>query len=353
MMKVFNKREAMKSYILSANLLPERLWRAAFILPEDDRICAEEFRLRAGRPFSVVADGKQRDIYSNGHPVITYDEDIENVLAKATECSLHSWESQIRQGFITVKGGNRIGLCGHIAEGERGATITQITSIDIRIAKQMIGAANGLAERVMRGGFEDTLIVSPPGVGKTTLLRDMCRVLSRYYRVSVADSRYEIGGSISGETVFDLGGCDVMQGGNKGQVISMLLRAMSPEIIAVDEITSKEDVKAILEASYTGCSFLATAHGDSLERMYRRPLYKAMLDSGMFKKIIFLERLGSQRICRIYERDDEGAENNWRGDDNYIMLGDGDIAEPGYEKEAAGAERAYRGSSADKIGDFV
>lgn len=328
MMTSVNKRESMKSYILAASLLPEKLWKAAFLISEEERTEAEEFRLRLGRPFSVVIRGQQKDIYSGGSPVLVSADDIEEVIAQATDHSYHSWEEQISRGFITVKGGHRLGLCGHIGAGERGHILKDVTSVNIRVSKQIIGAGEALAQRLLEGGFRDTLIVSPPGVGKTTLLRDLCRLLSYHCRLSVADCRYEIGGSVMGECAFDLGKSDVMGGGEKGEVINMLLRSMSPEIIALDEITAPEDIAAIEEGSYTGCAFLATAHGDSLERMALRPLYRRLLETGVFTRAVVLERLGGERICRIFERSFENGQACWRGDDNYILLGDRAVPEP-------------------------
>lgn len=327
MIKTMNKREAMKSYILGANLLPERLWRAAFSLSEEDRICAEEFRLRVGKPFSVVVNGVQKNIFQDGQVVITYAEDIENVIAKATECSFHSWEEQVRQGFITVKGGHRIGLCGRVVEGGKGSTLTALTSLNIRIAKQMVGIGDRPTAQIAKDGFKDTLVVSPPGIGKTTLLRDMSRLLSKKYRVCIADCRFELGGSLSGAAAFDLGMCDIVQGGSKSQVIDMLLRAMSPQIIVVDEITSPQDASALLEASYTGCGFLASAHGACIEEMSVRPIYKSLMESGMFKKILLLEKNQGMRRYRIFERSGDDVKAGWHSDDNFFMLGDGDISE--------------------------
>ncbi len=328
MMTSINRRESMKSYIMASSLLPEKLWRAAFLINEDERIEAEEFRLRLGRPFSIVVRGQQKDIYSGGKAVTVTADDIEAVITSATDHSYHSWEEQISRGFITAKGGFRIGLCGHIGMGERGRVLRDITSVNIRVSRQIVGVGEQLAQRLMKNGFKDTLIISPPGVGKTTLLRDMCRVLSYHYRLSVADCRCEIGGSLMGENAFDLGKSDVMCGGNKSHVINMLIRSMSPEIIALDEITEAADIAAIEEGSYTGCAFLATAHGVSLENMSCRPLYRRLFDTGVFENAVLLERVGGERICRIFERSFENGQACWRGDDNYILLGDRPVVKP-------------------------
>lgn len=342
-MKRIQEREAMKSYILAAGLLPESLWRSAFQIPEEDRPWVEEFRLRQGRPMAVVTSGKQQEIPGT---LVTKD-DLEQVTAKATELSYHRYEEQVREGFITVRGGHRLGLCGRWSENDRGSVLTDVTSVNLRIARPLTGIAEELgAFLASRGAGESTLILSPPGVGKTTLLRDLCRVLSRSVRVCVADCRCELGG-------FDLGRCDVLRGGQKDRDIELLLRGMSPELIAVDEITSKRDAEAMLEASYTGVGFLATAHGEQIGDLTRRPLYRALTDSGLFRRVLLLSRQGRTRTCQLYERGNDDAEDAWCLDDHRFVLGAGAEPEPGDDGASARTAGTDQGAAGDQDRDPV
>lgn len=352
MMQSKNKKEAMKSYITAADLLPERLWWGAFSITEGMRLQTEEFRLRVGQPMELTVAGRACPIRSGEGALPVAPEDIEAVLAKASRCSLHSREDELRQGYLTAAGGHRIGLCGRMTRNEGGAMVAEPSALNIRIARQIIGLGDRLLEALDgEAGFESTLLLAPPGVGKTTLLRDLCRGLSQKYRVSVADSRFELCGSLSGAARFDLGRCDVMQGGEKSAVIPMLLRAMSPEILALDEITAAADLEAVCAGSYTGCAFLATAHGSRLDDLHKRPLYRQMMDMGIFRRVVLLERRQQVRTCRIYERRIQDDKNHWIDHDRHFLLDDGDLPERRSAPPEPGAEGPYHGAAADPHGD--
>ena len=333
------KKEAIKSYILAADLLPDHLWQAAFSIPESLRKSAEEFRLRAGCPMVLTIDGKPHLLADT----LVQPSDLEAVLAKVSRCSIHSFDSQLRQGFITAKGGHRVGLCGTYTDAPNGKMIGSLQAINIRIARQYIGLVNQLAEMLYANGdLSNALILAPPGVGKTTLLRDLCRILSARHRISVADCRFELYGE-----GYDLGFCDVVQGGRKAEAIEMLLRAMSPELIAVDEITAAEDVQTMLEAAHTGVCFLATAHGSGMEDLMRRPLYRRLMEAEIFEKVVLLERTPRGRAYRIFERSETDDKNSWTGHDRHLLLDDGAFHGAGDGAEESCTEKPYFGAAAD------
>ncbi len=310
--------EQNKPFMTAAGLLPERLWRAAFSIPEDQRLRVEELRLRIGRPFCVVIAGKSIELAG----AVTRDE-LDELIQRATQSSVHTYTHQIRQGFITIPSGHRIGLCGETVE-EKGQifTLRSFSSCNIRIARQFIGLADRLCAGLYAHDFADTLIVAPPGAGKTTLLRDMVRSVSHRYRVALADERMEIAACRDGEPQFDVGQCDVMSGGCKCDVIPMLLRTMSPQIIALDEITEERDVQTLIAAAYTGCRFLSTAHACVLDELNWRPVYKALMGQGLFQNIIVINTEGGGRRYQVFtegerEYDQAAGGSAHRG----VMLG--------------------------------
>ena len=233
-------------------------------------------------------------------PACATSEELQLLLARAAEHSVHTVEGQLREGFVTTKYGHRLGICGEaVLDNGRIKNIRALSSENLRIAKQAIGIADGLLPALCSNGFESTLIVAPPGAGKTTLLRDLCRLLSRRWHVSVADERFEIAACFSGTPRFDIGLCDVFTGGSKAEVLSLLTRGMAPQIIATDEITRPEDCRALMEAAACGCRFLATAHGETLSDLRARPVYRELLTAGIFRRMVTITQSGGLREYKV------------------------------------------------------
>lgn len=285
----------LKGFHTAAQLLPERLWRAAYSLNEQQRQDCEEIRVRLGRPLAATVAGEI--VLLGDSTVLPTGEEMDELLARATECSVHSYLDQLWQGYLTTRHGHRLGICGQFSQGET-RLLRGLSSVNIRVARQVHGLAKELPF-LKEPSFQNTLILAPPGAGKTTLLREMCRELSLRFRVALADERYEIAACAGGEPRFNVGLCDVLSAGNKGETIPMLLRSMSPQILAMDEITRAEDCESLLECAGCGCSLLATAHGSEIEDLHRRPAYRRLLDAGLFQQVILIRRSGRERRYRL------------------------------------------------------
>ena len=285
----------LKGFHTAAQLLPERLWRAAYSLNEQQRQDCEEIRVRLGRPLAATVAGEI--VLLGDSAVLPTGEEIDELLARATECSVHSYLDQLWQGYLTTRHGHRLGICGQFSQGET-RLLRGLSSVNIRVARQVHGLAKELPF-LKEPSFQNTLILAPPGAGKTTLLRELCRELSLRFRVALADERYEIAACAGGEPRFNVGLCDVLSAGNKGETIPMLLRSMSPQILAMDEITRAEDCESLLECAGCGCSLLATAHGSEIEDLHKRPAYRRLLDAGLFQQVILIRRSGRERRYRL------------------------------------------------------
>ena len=322
------------SFVQAVQALPLRLRQEALSLPEGDRARAEELRLRAGWPMTAVLPEGERPL--GGSPVegrelrlragwpmtalIGGEErplggppveprELEQLVEIASRASLHTVLDQVRRGYLTFEGGHRIGLCGTAAlrEGEIHA-LRAISSANLRIARQVKGAAAPVLDGLCPGGrLADTLILAPPGLGKTTLLRDLIRSVSEGegctpLRVSLADERGEVAGMYNGQPQLEVGRrTDVAEGCPKAQGLMLLLRAMNPQVLAVDEITAPEDVGALITAAGCGVTLLATAHGEGRAGLERRPLYRPLLDEGLFRFLVRIRREGERRIYTIEE----------------------------------------------------
>ena len=295
---------AEKRYAMAVQLLPEELRQAAVRLACSDQKAAEEFRLRRGQPLSVRLPEREQRLPT---PSVT-GKMLQTVIDRATEFSAYRSAESIRRGYLPVRGGFRIGLCGTaVQRGGEIATLQELSSVAIRIAKEVVGAAESLYPKLFWDGqFESVLLIAPPGGGKTTLLRDLIRCLSEGdekhsgLRVSVVDERGEIAAVHGGEPQFQIGRqTDVLTAVSKAEGISMLLRTMTPQVIAVDEITDPKDLQAMTEAANCGVSFLATVHGRNLAEIQKRRLCCALLETEVFHHCVILERREGKRQFRV------------------------------------------------------
>lgn len=274
--------------------LPPAIGNQLMNLPKKDICTVEEIRLRRGLPASVVLPSGERSLEGETVSEVALRETLE----RATNASAHTVLGQMKSGFVTLKGGHRIGLCGTVSCKEDGGVLLRyISSLAIRVARAVEGQAEALMPKLTENGeLMSTIILGPPGSGKTTLLRDAVRVVSdgavvRPMRVGVADERGEIAAMWQGEPQFYLGRqTDILDGCPKAMALSVLLRAMSPQVLAADEITHPDDVAAIMETAGCGVALIVTAHAGNLTDLCRRPVYRAMLEQRIFRRAVVLKR---------------------------------------------------------------
>ena len=278
-----------------------------------------ELRIRVDKPLLIYRLGQEHGVGEGGLSGLSRayrpsPSDITETVERISQYSLYALEEELRMGYITLPGGHRVGLVGKtVLEGRAGKpairTIKPISGLNIRICR----AVKGCGDRVLPGILDaaagrqlphNTMIISPPGCGKTTLLRDVIRQLSDIcaLTVGVVDERSEIGGSYKGVAQNDVGlRTDLLDGCPKAEGMILLLRAMAPDVIAVDELGGEEDATAVEHVSNAGVRLLCTVHGYKLEELRQKPSLQALLNKGIFKRFVVLKAPGKE--AEIYDCD--------------------------------------------------
>lgn len=281
-----------------------------------------ELRLRLDAPIVVNFGGKNyflRD-KNNGELVYCSESDIDFVLAKSTENSIYACNGQIKQGFITCDGGIRIGLGGELVIGADGKpqTIKNISSLNIRVPHQNRNCAHTALTFMLNGGLKNTLIIAPPGAGKTTFLRDIAYSLAsvganNILNVMVADERCEICAVSNRKSVLSIGAtCDVISGTTKEYAFNSGIRALKPDVIICDELATQSDAFAVKNAINSGVKVVATAHGVDESSILCRPELSFLLKEKLFERIVILSaRNGAGTYEKILN---ENLSNLYRGD---------------------------------------
>ncbi len=277
---------------------------------------AEEIRIRLDRNITFKTFDKEYFVLKNMDiseifledkiykPTI---EDISQTIETMSDYSIYALEQELKNGFITLKGGFRVGITGKvIIEDNKIKTIRNISSINIRIAREIIGCSNHILKYIYTPNIKSTMIISPPNCGKTTLLRDIIKNISDCKEnVGLIDERSEIAGTYMGKIQLDVGKrTDILDRCPKSEGMLMLLRSMSPSVIAVDEIGSNDDIYAIEKISNSGIKIICTIHAYNMEDIKQKNNLKNILNKKIFERYIILNRKnGICNVDKIYNED--------------------------------------------------
>lgn len=259
----------------------------------------QEIRLRIKQPLLILYDGEERFLPAEQKQkhIVTKAE-IKETLEYSSHYSLYAYEHEIRQGFLTVEGGHRVGVAGKaILEQEKVKSMQYISSVNIRMSHEIPGCADGLLPMITKNREVcHTLIISPPCGGKTTLLRDLIRQISdgnshvKGCTVGVVDERSEIGGCYLGVAQNQLGSrTDILDCCPKAEGMIMLIRSMAPRVLAVDEIGAQEELRAVEYAMQCGCKLIASVHGNSMEEIAGKPGLSELVKRRRFERYVVLQ----------------------------------------------------------------
>ena len=284
--------------------MDEELYRILKYLPEKvseavrafartlggDESTISEIRLRAGAPLSVSCGSK--NVYQfNGKSIICSEFEVAEALQKLCEDSVHTYGETLKEGFISLENGYRVGVCGRVGvSGEAIKSVYGISSLSIRIPHPVRNVAADMKNLLLRDGkMESALFYAPPNVGKTTLIRDLASSLSggnTAKRIALIDTR----GELYMRELFEGRLVDVLHGYPRAKGIEIATRTLSPEVIFCDEIGSAEEARAILGAQNSGVPLIATAHAESREALLRRPNIRMLYENSIFRYYIGLRR---------------------------------------------------------------
>lgn len=287
-------------------ILPEKIGNEIKNFIREGNI--QEIRIKVGKPIILILSDEEKIL-----DYITTNDEVKGILVKISNYSLYAYEEEIKQGYITIKGGHRVGIAGEcvISNGEI-KTIKNISSLNIRISKAVVGSSKKIMPLITGGDrIYNTLIISPPKCGKTTILRDIAKNISngmyavglKGKKVVVIDERSEIAACYNGVPQMDVGiRTDVLDNCLKKTGMIMAIRSLSPDVLICDEIGTLGEVEALNMAFNSGVNIVVTVHGFDIEDIYSRKVFKELIDESIIERVVVLSsRKGAGTIERIYK----------------------------------------------------
>ena len=285
--------------------LPESVRRCLRNLPESVTDEIQEIRLRSGRPVMISRRGKELFLTPSGlteknqNPIFMTSEDIARTFQAVMSHSVYSHEQDIAEGFVTIRGGCRVGICGSaVRKGNSVQSLRNVNGLNFRIAKEFQGIASGIWRQAEN---QSILIAGIVGSGKTTFLRDLCRIVGDNLKTSLIDERGEIASVVRGIPQYDVGiMTDILDGYPRKDGILTALRVLTPAYIVCDEISTEEDVNAILQAHGCGVKFIASVHAGNSDDIRKRLVIQPLFQANVFQYCVYLNREQAiQRVQRL------------------------------------------------------
>ena len=284
-------------YASICRYVPESIRRCLEAVSDADREKINEIRLRVNRPVSVTSSGKSYFVTKNGgltaQPLLGVNaekSEISEILKAICSFSVHSYTKELSQGYITIENGVRAGIAGTaVQNGDNKNSVKYINALNFRIPRQVKGCAEMICSKICAQKPCGIIICGGVSSGKTTLLRDICRILGNRFIVSLVDERGELAGCSEGVPGNDVGAfTDVLDGYSRSDGIISAIRSLSPEVIMCDEISTDEDSKAILSAAGCGVRFIATAHCENADDLKKRHFIAGLIESGIFDYAVIM-----------------------------------------------------------------
>ena len=294
-----------KSFYELINIFPEKIKSFIFNLPNEIKNKIEEIRIRIGTYSCIIYEKKIIPI-----KIAITRNDLDEIFKNLCKNSFYSFEEELKQGFITFKGGHRVGIASSVTYENGIITgIKDIISFNIRICKEFKGCSDEIFN-IIKEKPQSILIAGAPSSGKTTLLRDLARKISKNKKVTIIDERYEIAACFDGELNMDIGASDVISGIPKHIGILRAIRCLSPEVIICDEIGDINESKLIKQALNSGVKIIASIHAENENEILKKPQIRSLLSTKAFEKIIILDSLNVGKIYKVMEVNEVSNDNS-------------------------------------------